>query len=83
MSANIIYRQAILIKGKCLSCYAPSAFITTMEKAFGQFPLVLDENAIPRLEGMAVMCNDAGGNPYQELIDAINSMDKIEVSAVY
>ena len=82
MSATILYRQ-VSSTGRSLSCFAPSSFIGSIEQAFGSFPCTLGEEAVPILTGMAAVCNDGGGNPYQELISAIEKLGTVEVWAKY
>ena len=71
MSASILWAQVKPIEGKSLSAWAPSAFIESIEKAFGGFPCDFGPDDIPKLSGMASMCRDGGGNPYQEIINRI------------
>lgn len=87
MSASICYRQIKPIEGKDLPVWAPSYFIGTLEKAFGNFPCVLDADDIATLRGMAATCQDGAveihGNPYEELIKAIQKLGTVEVYAEY
>ncbi len=79
MSANIFFRQVKPAEKESLSCFAPSSFLATMMEAFGDMPLQLDQSNLDVLYGMSLLCGDGGGNPYQELIDAINKYHLIEV----
>lgn len=87
MSANILYRQVKPIEGKDLPVWAPSYFIETLERAFGNFPCVLDKTDIATLKGMAATCRDGAaekyGNPYDGLIKAIEKLGAVEVYAQY
>lgn len=81
MGANIYFHQMKPVDGQSISCHAPSSFIASMERAFGEFPCVLDSENVPVLKGMAAMSHDGGGNPYQEIIDAIDKYGTIKVYA--
>lgn len=83
MGASIYYRQVKPVDRKQLSVCAPSSFMETMDKAFDTFPSILTENDILKLEGMAAMNCDGGGNPYADLIKAIKKYGVIEVYALY
>jgi hypothetical protein len=83
MSANIYWKAVEPTRGTRLSSWAPSAFIASVEKAFGSLPTVLTEADVPTLKGMAAMCVDAGGNPYEELIEAIETSGAVEIWAVH
>lgn len=83
MSANIYFRQVRPIDSESLSVYAPSSFIESMTEAFGVFPCILGANEVPVLKGMAALNRDGGGNPYSELIEAINKYGTVEVYAEY
>ena len=83
MSANVFYRQVKPVKEKSLSCFAPSSFLKTMREVFGELPIQLDKSNIDVLHGMSLLCSDGGGNPYRELIDAINKYNLIEMWAEY
>lgn len=83
MGANISYRQVKPITGKDLPVGAPSYFIGTMEKAFGNFPCTLTSEDIPILRGMAATMRDEQQNPYEKLVEAIERMGAVEVYAEY
>lgn len=83
MSASFFYSQVCPVPEQQLSCWAPSAFRTAMEKCFGDLPWIVRPEDIPRLEGMAAICCDGGGNPYQELIDAIGTHGTVHIRVEY
>ena len=84
MSATIYARQVKPCEGEPLSTGSPSWFIGTMERAFGyNFPIMLDESHITKLEGMAATIDRERDNPYHELIDLIGKWKVVEVYAEY
>ena len=87
MSANIYYRQVKPIDGKDLAVFGPSSFIRSLEQAFGRFPCELGKKDIETLKGMAAVSMDGAedkyGNPYTNLIEAIEKLGVIEVYAEY
>lgn len=83
MSASIYWCQVRPVSGERLSAWAPSSFISSIEKAFGGFPCDFGNGDIEKLKGMASMCNDGGGNPYQEIINRIEKYGVIRVWAEY
>jgi len=82
LSASIHWRPVSETKNT-LDVAAPSAFRDAIRECFGELPVQLDEKAIPILRGMAAMCRSARGNPYSDLIDAIQHCGAIEVWATY
>lgn len=82
MSATILTRPTG--KGRLLDVGAPSNFIETMRRAFGQFPVVLNETHLEKLRGMAAiqgpLCDP---NPYVRLQAEIMDNGEIEVFAEY
>ena len=84
MSATIKW-EMVKPHGKSLKVFTPSAFIEAMERAFGQFPIVLDNRSIGKLEGMACVWNNEP-NPYRELInilDGLGENQSIKIWAEY
>ena len=81
MSATI-YWEPIKSNPKSLGVGAPSAFIRTMEKAFGSDWRNLDEESIPILVGLAA-AQDTDENPFQELIDLLDQYKSIRVWEEY
>lgn len=82
MSAAIIW-EPVDSKRRRLRVGAPSAFLAKMERAFGDtMPMTLSEEKLPMLRGMAAMV-DGEENPYQELIDIIESNGAIRLRAEY
>lgn len=83
MSATILTRATG--KGKPLGVGAPSSFIETMERAFGNFPVVLNYSHLERLHGMAsvksLLVNE--GEVFERLIEEIEREGEIEVFAQY
>lgn len=85
MSANIFYRP-VEQKRYDLNVWAPSSFLASLSEAFSQFSeqkFVFNESSIPTLKGMAALCKDGGGNPYEEMIQAITKYGEIEVWPEY
>jgi hypothetical protein len=82
MSANIYARQVKPVEGIDINVSAPSWFIGTMEKAFGHFPCVLSDGSIQTLRGMSATVSGEY-NPFEELIELIEKLGKIEVYAEY
>lgn len=82
MSASISWKPVKNV-GKGLDVGAPSAFVERMEKVFGSLPLELLRTDIPKLEVLALLYDNNDCKPYQELIDALDSYEKIEVWATY
>lgn len=85
MSANIYWRPVNPTKGHELGQYAPSSFIASLNRAFGDLPLLFTEEIeAVKLEGMAAATEDARFRKgYQTLADAIRECGSIEVYAVY
>jgi hypothetical protein len=87
MSASILW-EPINENPKRLGCWTPSAFQEVMERAGLRLPVTLEPKDIPKLAGMAATMiplgqNDAAPNPFQQLIDAIESNGAISVWAQY
>ncbi len=82
MSANIYYRPT-KETGFQLSVDAPSTFMENIRKAFlSEFPLIFGQDSVQTLKGMAAM-HHGEENPYDELIEAIEKHETIEVYAKY
>lgn len=84
MSASIYWRPVAKSR-KSVSTYTPSSFIESIRKAFGEFPVKLDTDSLPVLQGMAAVEQMPGNgeNPYEQLVEAINQIGSIEVWAEY
>jgi hypothetical protein len=77
MSANL-YWQPVIIKKRYLSTMAPSSYIASLQKAFGQLPVQLGQSDIGILKGMAAVNND-----FEELIKILHDFDSITIWAEY
>ena len=63
---------------------SPSAFIDNLKKVFGNFPVVLDGDDIPKLETLASLFDvEDDHQPFEDLIQAVQNAGSIEVWAVY
>lgn len=82
MSATIHYRKVGKSDPYLKNVMAPSAFIESMERAFGRFPVELGSQDICALRGMKAMHNGEH-NPYTELIEIIERFGLVEVYATY
>ena len=81
MSATILWAPAD--RGTVLGGVStPSAFIRSMETAFGSSPWKLGPAEAERLLGMTAMVSERD-NPYQELHNLITMHTRIEVWPVY
>lgn len=69
------------IKGKYLNANGNSTTREALARAFGSFPLGLDDGAIPKLEGLSA--GDPNNKAYEELISAIYKHKRIQVSEEY
>jgi len=54
-------------------------FVFHMNRAFGQFPVELNQDHVERLEGMAATWTDVSVNPYDTLVRAIKRFGSIRV----
>lgn len=81
VSATIHYRKTSKTDPH-LSVGSPSAFIEALERAFGSFPVELDESAIPVLKGMAA-ASTFSARDFQEVVDKIEQHGGIELYASY
>ena len=81
MSATI-YWEPIKSNPKSLGVGAPSAFIRTMEKAFGSDWRTLDQEALPILLGLAA-AQPTDENPFQEIIYLLDKHDAIRLWEEY
>lgn len=79
MTATIYYRPVGPIK-QTLDIWAPSAFITSMERAFGPLPQRLSAADIPTLRGMSSTAESLN-NPYADIIAKIELYGEIEIWA--
>jgi len=84
VSASIYWRPVVPKEGSRLNTYAPSGFLTALEEVFGSRTPVLERSDLPTLRGMAAVWTDgSGGNPYKDLINAIEKHEAVEVWAEY
>ena len=84
MSANIYYHQVKPIRGQEVPTNAPSSFMETMERVFGDELPELDESDLPKLEALA----DAQDpnhipNPYRGLVNGVKKYGTIQLYAEY
>lgn len=80
MSNSIYWRQAKPTDCKHFPCETPSAFIVSIERAFGDLPRTFDCESIPTLAGMSATQPDTK-NIYRRMIEAIDKYGAIEVWA--
>src|SRR5207344_1202207 len=71
MSASIYYHQVKPMPKKSLSVWAPSAFQATLRDVFGSNEPELGVNDLRELRVLAHVNADGGGNPWQQLVEAI------------
>ena len=83
MSATIYARQVKPITGTSISCSWPSSFMDIMTRAFGRFPLELNDINVDKLTAMAATIDKGKDNPYQEIIDLVEKLGTVEVYAKY
>jgi hypothetical protein len=79
MGATIYYKQVNPKDRLNLDVSLPSAFVSAMERAFGNCPWHLTLGNIPTLKGMAAVYEDLQDNPFVRLIEAIERLGEIEV----
>jgi len=79
MGSTIYYKQVKPKDKQDLDVSAPSSFIDTMQRGFGDRPWRLDVNSIQVLRGMAAAYSNDYDNPFSRLIEAIERLDEIEV----
>lgn len=83
MSASILYTIVKPVHAHQIGCWAPSSFMKSMEKAFDDFPCLLDEDNIETLKGMEAAFGEAkygeAPNPYKEIIKAIERHGAIRI----
>lgn len=80
MSATIYYRPVGPVK-QALDIWAPSTFISAIERAFGPLPQRLSAADIPTLRGMAATAE--AHNPYADIVAKIELYGEIEIWAEY
>lgn len=81
MGATIHYRPTGK-EGPRLSVMAPSSFIEAITRAFGTFPVELNEGSIPVLRGMAAA--DKGmADDYGDVIETIERVGSIHLYVTY
>lgn len=67
-----------------LCCWAPQSFMRQIEESTGcPLPAYLGIDDIPILEKLAKTNCDGGGNPFQEVITAINKHGSLRVWPEY
>ena len=81
MSApKILVEQARPIDGKELVVSNADWFIFTLNRAFGSFPVELDNKSLPILQGMAATWQGPGIlNPYDVLIRQVKRLGAVRV----
>jgi hypothetical protein len=77
MTAILMWRP--LSAGTSLGVGAPSSVIDCIKKVFGSFPYTFDHKDISKLE----VLSELYGEPYSELIEAIEKFAVIEIYAIY
>ena len=83
MSANIYY-EPTKRKKVDVPTMAPSSFMGTLERVFGQRTPKLNIESQPKLEALRDACEDEGTRKcYQVLIDGVERFDEIQLSAEY
>lgn len=83
MSATILWNPINPKRGESLEVAAPSRFLEIMGKCFGASPFTLERKSIPRLSGMAAAWEYDSNNPFQTIIEHIETYGVIEVWAEY
>ena len=78
MSVSLLWQP---LAGKNLSVNGKSQTKEALERAFGSFPLELEGDAIPKLEGLRA--GEPNNQAYDELIVAIHKHQRIQVRAEY
>ena len=82
MTATI--KWSIVASGTPLDVGAPSAFIDTLTKVFGDFPLELDAADLDKLDVIArIYADESRRTAFDELIDIIKLSGAIELWAEY
>lgn len=81
MSATIRYRPTSK-EGPSLDVMAPSSFIEAIERAFGAFPVELDEDSILILQGMAA-ADQGKSSSYEDVIETIKRVGSIHLYATW
>ena len=83
MSAAIYYRPAKPFKDT-LSTFAPQDFMDKLEKATGlRPPCTVGKEFLRELRVLAKLNTDGGGNPFEELVEAIEKYGEVELEASY
>jgi hypothetical protein len=72
-----------LVNNETTLCYGCNRVATVLSKAFGDLPLLLTEDSVAKLEGMAATWSEDIENPYEKLIELINEHGAIQVAAHY
>ena len=82
MSANIYYYQVKPVKNKEVPTWAPSSFMETMEKVFGDKLPTLSDKDIEKLSVLDDTFDSKDSpNPYEVLIEAIRKYGVIQLTA--
>lgn len=84
MSANIYYHQVKPIKGQEVPTYAPSSFMQTMERVFGDELPELDESDLPKLQALSdAQDPNNNPNPFRALVSGVKKYKTIQLYAEY
>lgn len=85
MSASIYWKPINPEEGTGISVGAPSRFIESMRKVFGDLPIRLEQSNVEQLTAMAAVGEGTFGkdNPYAELVEALRTHNAVEVWAVW
>lgn len=85
MSATIYFRQSTISAAKRLDTATPEGFMETLENAFEKREPTLRKSDIPVLFG--ILCARKVANldfkPFQQLIDALEKYDEVDVFSQY
>jgi len=83
VSANI-YWTPVNHKHINIPTWSPSSYKATLERAFGSFPLILGNNSIPIIAGIAAAQEDKRqGDCFMELVEAIERHGEIMLEVEY
>jgi hypothetical protein len=70
-----------------INCSTPSSFKKVVEELFGELPIVLNEEDIPKLSAIAIYQRHEGfnkdENTFDEIIKGINKYKEIELDIEY
>jgi hypothetical protein len=77
-----IYWRPVSTEGHDITPGLRSRFYNSLKNTFGEFPIRLNATHVCLLQAMAYACNgDDSQKSYEELIEAVNKHDEIEIFA--